>query len=157
MRAEHAPEERLVTPISWATLSVHVVASPGSHGALEVGGLMAGGATVACAPRRARRDPDIHSEALGTGFVPIWWQSCVVPAALLLGVVSIQRHLERLQRASRASPVGLGEGFASPGLGPKRLQGRLLWMRCSPQQTLSIRARALRTVKQLKPGQPRLL
>ena len=85
---------------------------------------VAGGATPARAPRRARRDPDIHSEALGTGFVPIWWQSCVVPAALLLGVVSSQRHLERLQRASRASPVGLGEGFASPGLGPKRLQGR---------------------------------
>ena len=39
MRAEHAPEERLVTPISWATLSVHVVASPASHGALEGGGL----------------------------------------------------------------------------------------------------------------------
>ena len=39
VRAEHAPEERLVTPISWATLSVHVVASPGSHGASEVGGL----------------------------------------------------------------------------------------------------------------------
>ena len=39
MRAEHAPEERLVAPISWATLGVHVVASPGSHAALEVGGL----------------------------------------------------------------------------------------------------------------------
>ena len=39
MRAEHAPEGRLVAPISWATLSVHVVASPGSHGAPEVGGL----------------------------------------------------------------------------------------------------------------------
>ena len=85
---------------------------------------MAGGATPARAPRRARRDPDIHSEALGAGFVPIWWRSCVVPVALLLGVVSSQRHLERLQRASRASPVGLGEGFASPGLAPKKLQGR---------------------------------
>ena len=41
MRAEHAPEERLVAPISWATLSVHVVASPGSYGASEVGGLSA--------------------------------------------------------------------------------------------------------------------
>ena len=39
MRAEHAPEERLVAPNLWATLSVHVVASPGSHGAPEVGGL----------------------------------------------------------------------------------------------------------------------
>ena len=39
MRAEHAPEGRLVAPISWATLSVHVVASPGSYGASEVGGL----------------------------------------------------------------------------------------------------------------------
>ena len=37
MRAEHAPEERLVAPNLWATLSVHVVASPGSHAALEVG------------------------------------------------------------------------------------------------------------------------
>ena len=36
MRAEHAPEERLVAPNLWATLSVHVVASPGSHAALEV-------------------------------------------------------------------------------------------------------------------------
>ena len=35
MRAEHAPEGRLVAPISWATLSVHVVASPGSYGASE--------------------------------------------------------------------------------------------------------------------------
>ena len=40
MRAEHAPEERLVAPNLWATLSVHVVASPGSHGALEGGGLV---------------------------------------------------------------------------------------------------------------------
>ena len=39
VRAEHAPEERLVAPNLWATLSVHVVASPGSHGALEGGGL----------------------------------------------------------------------------------------------------------------------
>ena len=39
MRAEHAPEERLVAPNPWATLSVHVVASQGSHAALEVGGL----------------------------------------------------------------------------------------------------------------------
>ena len=39
MRAEHAPEERLVAPNSWPSLSVHVVASPGSHGAPEVGGL----------------------------------------------------------------------------------------------------------------------
>ena len=39
VRAEHAPEERLVAPNPWATLSVHVVASPGSHTALEVGGL----------------------------------------------------------------------------------------------------------------------
>lgn len=37
--AEDAPEERLVAPNPWATLSVHVVASPGSHGALEGGGL----------------------------------------------------------------------------------------------------------------------
>ena len=39
VRAEHAPEERLVAPNPWATLSVHVVASPGSHTALEVSGL----------------------------------------------------------------------------------------------------------------------
>ena len=39
VRAEHPPEERLVAPISWATLGTHVVASPGSHGALEGGGL----------------------------------------------------------------------------------------------------------------------
>ena len=39
MRAEHAPEERLVAPNLWATLSVHVVASPASHAALEVAGL----------------------------------------------------------------------------------------------------------------------
>ena len=36
VQAEHAPEERLVAPSLWATLSVHVVASPGSHAALEV-------------------------------------------------------------------------------------------------------------------------
>ena len=35
--AEHAPENRLVTPIPWATLGMHVVASPGSCGALEGG------------------------------------------------------------------------------------------------------------------------
>ena len=39
MRAEHAPEKRLVAPNPWATLSVHVVATPASHTALEVGGL----------------------------------------------------------------------------------------------------------------------
>ena len=39
VRAERAPEERLVAPNLWATLSVHVVASPGSYGASEVGGL----------------------------------------------------------------------------------------------------------------------
>ena len=31
VQAEHAPEERLVAPIPWATLSVHVVPSPASH------------------------------------------------------------------------------------------------------------------------------
>ena len=39
MRAEHAPEARRVAPNPWPSLSVHVVASPGSHGALEGGGL----------------------------------------------------------------------------------------------------------------------
>ena len=39
MQAEHAPEKRLVAPNPWATLSVHVVATPASHTALEVGGL----------------------------------------------------------------------------------------------------------------------
>ena len=39
MQAEHVAEERLVAPNPWATLGVHVVASPGSHGALEGGGL----------------------------------------------------------------------------------------------------------------------
>ena len=41
MQAEHAPEKRLVAPSLWATLSVHVVASPALHAALEVqvGGL----------------------------------------------------------------------------------------------------------------------
>jgi hypothetical protein len=53
---------------------------------------VAGGATAACAPPGARRDPGIPSEALGAGFVPIQWRSCVVPAALLLGVVFSQRH-----------------------------------------------------------------
>ena len=37
VNAEHAPENRLVTPIPWATLGMHVVASPGSCGALEGG------------------------------------------------------------------------------------------------------------------------
>ena len=39
MDAEHATEGRLVTPNTSASLSVHVVASPASHGALEGGGL----------------------------------------------------------------------------------------------------------------------
>ena len=39
VRAEHDPEERLVAPNRWATLSVHVVASPASQAALEVGGV----------------------------------------------------------------------------------------------------------------------
>ena len=42
VRAEHAPEgggQRLVEPNPWATLSVHVVVSPASHAALEVGAL----------------------------------------------------------------------------------------------------------------------
>ena len=39
VRAEDAPEERLVAPNPWATLSVHVAASPASQAPLEVGGL----------------------------------------------------------------------------------------------------------------------
>ena len=39
VEAENAPEERRVAPNPRATLSVHVVASPASHGALEGGGL----------------------------------------------------------------------------------------------------------------------
>ena len=39
VRAEHSPEGRLVAPNLWATLGVHVVASQGSHVALEVGGV----------------------------------------------------------------------------------------------------------------------
>ena len=38
VEAENAPEERRVAPNRRATLSVHVVASPASHGALEGGG-----------------------------------------------------------------------------------------------------------------------
>ena len=37
--AENATEGRLVTPNTSATLGMHVVASPASHGALEGGGL----------------------------------------------------------------------------------------------------------------------
>ena len=40
VRADHAPEDRLVTPNPWATLGVHIVISQGSHGALERGGLV---------------------------------------------------------------------------------------------------------------------
>ena len=50
--------------------------------------------------------------------------------ALLQGVVYSQRHPKRLKRASRASPVGLGEGFASPGLVPKRSEGHLRTVFC---------------------------
>ena len=39
MDAENATEGRLVTPNTSATLGMHVVASPASHGALEGGGL----------------------------------------------------------------------------------------------------------------------
>ena len=39
MDAEHAAVERLVAPTLWPSLSAHVVASPGSRAALEVGGL----------------------------------------------------------------------------------------------------------------------
>ena len=39
MRAEHPLEERLAAPNLWATLGTHVVASPASHAAMEVGGL----------------------------------------------------------------------------------------------------------------------
>jgi hypothetical protein len=38
VKAENAPEERRVAPNPRATLSVHVVASPALHGALEGGG-----------------------------------------------------------------------------------------------------------------------
>ena len=48
-------------------------------------------------------------------------------------------------------------GCSGGRLASKIRVSRVLWMRCSPQQTLSIRARAICTVKQLKPGQPRLL
>ena len=39
MDAEHATEGRLVTPNTSASLSVHVVASPASHGARVGGGV----------------------------------------------------------------------------------------------------------------------
>ena len=39
VQAEHAPEGRLVAPNLWPSLGVHVVASQGSHAALEVGAL----------------------------------------------------------------------------------------------------------------------
>ena len=39
MDAGHTPVERLVAPTLWPSLSAHVVASPGSRAALEVGGL----------------------------------------------------------------------------------------------------------------------
>ena len=54
MRAEHAPEERLVAPNLWATLGVHVVASPGSHAALEVAVLSVGTYVVCSGSTRPR-------------------------------------------------------------------------------------------------------
>ena len=117
MRAEHAPEARRVAPNPWVTLSVHVVASPGSHGALEGGGL----SVHSLPPRGAVRRPRAHGE-LGGILVSIprsegraLYRSGVgrVPfrSPFLLGVVPSQCHLDRRERASRASPLGLGEGF----------------------------------------------
>ena len=58
MEAENAPEERRVAPNPWATLSVHVVASPASHGALEGGGISVRSFVVVnFLPRVLRRDP----------------------------------------------------------------------------------------------------
>ena len=62
MRAEHPPEDHLVAPNLWATLSVHVVASPGSHAALEVGGLTVHSffylsSSISSGQRRRRRCP----------------------------------------------------------------------------------------------------
>ena len=69
------------------------------------------GPPSAWAPRRARRSLGIDSEALGAGFVPIRARSCAVPAGLLLGVVSSQHHLERLERAKPRVASGAGRGF----------------------------------------------
>ena len=50
-------------------------------------------------PRRGLRDPGMHSEVLGAGSVRIWARSCAVPTGPSGGVVSSQRHSERLSNA----------------------------------------------------------
>ena len=76
MRAEHAPDERLVAPNPWATLSVHVVASPASRAALEVGGLTVHSFTMikdAGRVHQRRETPRMHSS----------WHNCVLASVML--------------------------------------------------------------------------
>ena len=64
------------------------------------------------APRRARRDLGIDSEALGTRFVPIRGRSCAVPVALSArGGTQPNASRSVANAQAEAPPVGLGRGF----------------------------------------------
>ena len=69
---------------------------------------VAGGATAAWAPRRARRSPDIHSGLVEAGFVPIWARSCAVPAGLLLGVVTSEHRWASIEDAGAGGARRVG-------------------------------------------------
>ena len=60
------------------------------------------------APRRASRDPDIHSGLVGAVFLRIGVRSCVVQTGLWRGGTPANGVQERLERARRGSPAGLG-------------------------------------------------
>jgi len=60
------------------------------------------------APRWALRDPDIHSGLVGAVFLRIGVRSCVVQTGLWRGGTPANGVQERLERARRGSPAGLG-------------------------------------------------
>ena len=118
MDAEHAPEGRLVAPNLWATLSVHVIASPGSHGAPEAGPL------------------SVHS------FSPLSLCSMSAESALVAG------RDARIGRAAAARQRGSALLQRSPAMSPLCLVQRSGNMRAvrfvEMGESVSQRTRALR-------------
>ena len=85
-----------------------ILAFSGGEGNLPVKDCHPAGSARSWGPRWTRRDPDIHSGLVGAVFLRIRAPSYVVQTGLLDGWYPANASEERLKRASRGPPVGLG-------------------------------------------------
>ena len=85
-----------------------ILAFSGGEGNLPVKDCHPAGSARSWGPRWTRRDPDIHSGLVGAVFLRIGAPSYVVQTGLLKGWYPSQHREERLERASRGPPMGLG-------------------------------------------------